>query len=284
MADRKAACSPEPMIDLASVPFFPPSRTRTRHPWTRPCLPLHVACQYSLSSPTRHSFGTQCSLSSIFLVRLFHIMASTGPPQNLPLDDRSDSLKIPIIVLIVLSSIFVILRLGVSFRNRNFTLLTDHFLWTGHVSTIHKSAKSKTRTDPKQALAIAGAICCYIMAKYGGGRHIWDPVLQNPANLEKYMRYLWTGQLLNLYGMALVKLSICAYIFMLNFSKSFRILIWVSVVVHVGLNFIFPTIILFGECTPYTKHWDITGTQPGSCWSTKPKVISGMIIIESNLQ
>jgi hypothetical protein len=57
-----------------------------------------------------------------------------GPPQNLPLDDRSDSIRIPIIVLIVFSSVFVILRLAVSFRNRNLTLLTDHFLWTGHVS------------------------------------------------------------------------------------------------------------------------------------------------------
>jgi hypothetical protein len=115
------------------------------------------------------------------------------------------------------------------------------------------------------------------MAEVGGGRHIYDPIFKEPGNLEKYMRYLWLGQLLNLYGMALVKLSICAYIFMLNFSKSFRALIWVSVVVHISLNFIFPSVILFGECTPYTKHWDVTGTQPGSCWSTKPKVISGMM-------
>jgi hypothetical protein len=60
------------------------------------------------------------------------------PPPNasegLPLDDRSNSLKITIVALIVFSSIFVLLRLGVSFRNRNFFLLTDHFLWTGHVS------------------------------------------------------------------------------------------------------------------------------------------------------
>jgi hypothetical protein len=113
------------------------------------------------------------------------------------------------------------------------------------------------------------------MADYGGGKHIWDPVFKDPANLREYLRFLWFGQLLNLYGMALVKLSICAYIFMLNFSKGFRALIWASVVVHIGLNFVFPTIILFGECTPYTKHWDALGTQPGSCWSTKPKVISG---------
>jgi hypothetical protein len=61
--------------------------------------------------------------------------ASTADPQqNLPLDDRSNALKIPIVVLIVFSSIFVLLRLGVSLRSRNFFLLTDHFLWTGHVS------------------------------------------------------------------------------------------------------------------------------------------------------
>ncbi|KAH7082985.1 Alpha/Beta hydrolase protein [Paraphoma chrysanthemicola] len=191
-------------------------------------------------------------------------MASVSP-QDLPLDDRSDALKIPIVTLITFSSIFVVLRLGVSIRNRNFFLLTDHFLWTGHV------------------LAIAGAIACYKMADYGGGRHIYDPIFQDMDNLKKYMYYLWVGQLLNLYGMALVKLSICAYIFMLNFSKGFRILIWISVVIHVGLNFIFPTIILFGECTPYSKHWDVTGQQSGSCWSTKPKVISGYAGAATNI-
>ncbi|KAH4131240.1 hypothetical protein HBI81_005840 [Parastagonospora nodorum] len=188
-----------------------------------------------------------------------------GTPPNLPLDSRSNALKIPIIVLVTFSSIFVLFRLGVSFRNRNFFLLTDHLLWTGHV------------------LAIAGAACCYVMADYGGGKHIWDPVFKDPANLREYLRFLWFGQLLNLYGMALVKLSICAYIFMLNFSKGFRALILASVVVHIGLNFVFPTVILFGECTPYSKHWDALGTQPGSCWSTKPKVISGYMGAATNI-
>jgi hypothetical protein len=114
------------------------------------------------------------------------------------------------------------------------------------------------------------------MANVGGGRHMWDPIFKDPGNLEKYLRYLWIGQLLNLYGMALVKLSICTYILMLKFSKTFRVIIWISLVVHIGLNFVFPTVILFGECTPFTKHWDATGTQPGSCWSARPKVISGM--------
>lgn len=54
--------------------------------------------------------------------------------EGLPLDDRSKDLKIPIVALIVFSSIFVGLRLYTSWRNRNFYQLTDHFLWTGYVS------------------------------------------------------------------------------------------------------------------------------------------------------
>ena len=125
-----------------------------------------------------------------------------------------------------------------------------------------------------QVIAVAGAACCYRMAEVGGGRHIWDPML-TPRNLETYLYYLWLGQLLNLYGMALVKLSVCAYIFMLDFSRIFRIIIWASVVIHVLVNVVFPTVILFGECTPYTRHWDVAGTKPGSCWSATPRVISG---------
>jgi hypothetical protein len=110
--------------------------------------------------------------------------------------------------------------------------------------------------------------------EYGGGRHAWDPIM-TPHNLRTYLYFTWVAQLLNLYGMALVKLSVCAYIFMLDFSKTFRIIIWTSLVLHILVNFIFPTIILFGECTPYTKHWDVTGEEPGTCWSALPRVISG---------
>ncbi|KAH6633621.1 hypothetical protein C7974DRAFT_175493 [Boeremia exigua] len=183
-------------------------------------------------------------------------MAISGSVEGLPIEDRSYDLKIPIVVLIVFSSIFVGLRLYVSWRNRNFFQLTDHFLWTGHV------------------LAVVGASFAYKTAEVGGGRHVWDPI-QTPANLEKYLRWLWFGQLFNLYGMALIKLSICAYILMLDFSRSYRVIIWVSIVLHIGINFVFPSVILLGECQPISKHWDISGTQPGSCWGDKPRVISG---------
>jgi len=75
--------------------------------------------------------------------------------------------------------------------------------------------------------------------------------------------------------MALIKLSICAYILMLDFSRSYRVVIWLSVVIHIGINFVFPSVILLGECQPISKHWDVAGTQAGSCWGAKPRVISG---------
>lgn len=114
----------------------------------------------------------------------------------------------------------------------------------------------------------------YKTAKVGAGRHIWDPFI-TPAKLEKFAEWIWYGQLFNLYGMALIKLSICTYILKLDFSKVYCMVIWASIVIHVGVNFIFPSIILLGECQPISKHWDVSGTQPGSCWSAKPKVISG---------
>ena len=61
--------------------------------------------------------------------------APAAPLQGLPLDDRSKDLKIPIVTLIVFSSVFVILRLAVSWKNRSYFQLTDHFLWSGHVSS-----------------------------------------------------------------------------------------------------------------------------------------------------
>ncbi|KAJ4338988.1 hypothetical protein N0V95_007908 [Ascochyta clinopodiicola] len=183
-------------------------------------------------------------------------MSAAASTEGMPLDDRANDLKIPIVTLIIFSSIFVGLRLYISWKNRNYFQLTDHLLWTGHL------------------LAVVGAVFAYKTAEVGLGRHVWDPFL-TPANLEQYLKWLWFGQLFNLYGMALIKLSICAYILMLDFSRGYRIVIWLSVVLHVGVNIVFTSVILLGECQPISKHWDIAGTKPGSCWGDKPRIISG---------
>lgn len=69
-------------------------------------------------------------------------MAATAPPQGLPLNDRSKDIKITIITLIIFSSFFVGLRLYVSWKNRKFYELSDHFLWTGMVSNCVRSART----------------------------------------------------------------------------------------------------------------------------------------------
>lgn len=92
-----------------------------------------------------------------------------------------------------------------------------------------------------------------------------------PQKFADYMRWLWWTQLLNIYSMAAVKGSVCAYLFMLNFSRPFKILIWLSLVIHIATNFIFPSVILFGECKPISKHWDTVG--PGDCWGDKPRLV-----------
>ena len=78
--------------------------------------------------------------STVFLVLTGPSMSTTVSTEGLPLDNRSNDLKIPIITLIIFSSIFVALRLYISWRNRNFFQLTDHFLWTGHVSVSYSTA------------------------------------------------------------------------------------------------------------------------------------------------
>ena len=74
-------------------------------------------------------------------------MAAATSAEGLPLDDRSNDLKIPAITLMVFSSIFVVLRLYISWKNRNFFQLTDHFLWTGHVSFVYYEQSHLGFTD-----------------------------------------------------------------------------------------------------------------------------------------
>lgn len=106
----------------------------------------------------------------------------------------------------------------------------------------------------------------------GAGKHVWDPSVTK-EDLENYLRFLWFGQYFNLTSMAALKFSICAFMLQLDFSKTFRTLIWISVVAHAGFNVIYPYVIMFGECDPIAKHWD--PKLPGYCWSAKPRVISG---------
>lgn len=99
---------------------------------------------------------------------------------------------------------------------------------------------------------------------------------------------VFAAQLLNVYGMWVVKLSICTYLLALNFSKAYRRVIWVSpqkpthpnldrtttdhldgaqgTVAFVTIfNFVLPAMQHFWLCRPLASRWDtrITNKQ---CW------------------
>jgi hypothetical protein len=70
-----------------------------------------------------------------------------------------------------------------------------------------------------------------IVAGYNGAGRLLDDQFWNPDTVEKMVlvnHLTFASQLLNVYGMWVVKLSICAYLLALNFSKRYRWVVWVS--------------------------------------------------------
>lgn len=114
--------------------FLPPAHGGLSAPCTIPLGLRLFVLQASHLAWSQHRRPHSVLHSTVPSFLPLRNMSAPPIPAGLPLDDRSKDLKIPIVVLIIFSSIFVILRLYVSFRNRNFYQLTDHLLWTGHVS------------------------------------------------------------------------------------------------------------------------------------------------------
>ncbi|KAF3031907.1 hypothetical protein E8E12_002200 [Didymella heteroderae] len=183
---------------------------------------------------------------------------------SLPLDDRSNAIKLSYPFVAALSTVFVVLRIWYNFKvnKRRSVSASDCFL------------------SLAQICALVGATFGYLSAWVGAGKHAWDPSVTED-DLTKYLVYLWFGQFFNLTAMAALKLSISAFMLKLNFSKAFRGLIWLTVVALIGLNVVFPYVILFGECRPIAKRW--IPKLPGYCWSPKPRTISGYLGAASNI-
>ncbi|KAF2826691.1 hypothetical protein CC86DRAFT_291449, partial [Ophiobolus disseminans] len=75
--------------------------------------------------------------------------------------------------------------------------------------------------------------------------------------------------LLNVYGMWIVKLSICAYLLALNFSKTYR---WVGTIVFATIfNFLLPATQHFGLCRPLASRWD-TRIKDKHCWTQTVRI------------
>jgi hypothetical protein len=76
----------------------------------------------------------------------------------------------------------------------------------------------------------AGMSAVIVAGFNGAGRLLRDPFWQ-PNAVEKmvFQNHLtFIAQLLNVYAMWVVKMSICAYLLALNFSREYRWVVWVS--------------------------------------------------------
>jgi len=114
-------------------------------------------------------------------------------------------------------------------------------------------------------MSVVNVTLRFILVDTALGRHIKDPSV-GFANIMKYSKYLWINQIINLVAVAVLKWSICAYLLVLDFSKLYRGIVWLSIVLITAFNFLAPVLTLFG-CTPIDANWNIGMRAKAKCWA-----------------
>ncbi|KAF2645833.1 hypothetical protein P280DRAFT_545741 [Massarina eburnea CBS 473.64] len=117
-------------------------------------------------------------------------------------------------------------------------------------------------------LAVITAIVAHswtLAAVYAGlGRVMYD--LREIAIAKKRVYYLiHVGGSLNNYAMFFAKASVCAYLLGLDFSKPYRRIIHVSIVLLVITGLILPTVANWFSCSPIEAIWD-NSIEKKRCW------------------
>ncbi|KAJ4295035.1 hypothetical protein N0V90_007043 [Kalmusia sp. IMI 367209] len=177
-------------------------------------------------------------------------MSDTTTPKEWP--NRGHELVGTAIAMATLSTLVALWRVIVRFRISPWLGLSDWLMIGGVILNF-------TACIPFALLAVKG----------GQGRLMADPWWLVPGHTQYELHMIFIGQCLNVYSMFLVKASICAYLMALNFGPSYRILIWISVVIVVLCNFIMMLILHFAFCRPYYSRWDFSVKQ--ECW---PEAVS----------
>jgi len=85
-------------------------------------------------------------------------------------------------------------------------------------------------------------------------------------NILEYSYYLWIDQIVNVIAVAFLKWSICAWLLVLNFSKAYRVIVWLSILMVTALNFLAPVLTFLG-CIPLEKNWNLTYQGSYRCWA-----------------
>ncbi|KAF2494991.1 hypothetical protein BU16DRAFT_511637 [Lophium mytilinum] len=174
-------------------------------------------------------------------------------PEKVTFNDRGPAIVGSLIPVIILGTAFVVWRLIVSWKAKGKFTLSDYLIMLSAILNIVANAFS-------------------IKSAYEGqGRHITDPSIL--PTLIACFKDIYIAQVTNVFAMAFLKMSISAYLITLNFSPTYRGIIWLSLFLVVTCNFILPSIVLFGNCRPLSLRWN--RKQPGSCWPKKVNAASG---------
>ncbi|PSN72643.1 hypothetical protein BS50DRAFT_630650 [Corynespora cassiicola Philippines] len=164
--------------------------------------------------------------------------------------DQRLKILVPTWTLMGISTIFVVWRFIYGFMQGRKFMVCDYLLILATATNIAAHALS------------------YITVENGLGRHIMDPSVMGPevgmTVILRYSYFLWIAQIVNIIGVALLKWSICAYLLVLNFSKVYQGIVWLSILMVTAFNFLAPVLTLFG-CTPLEANWNRGVT--GKCWA-----------------
>ena len=120
------------------------------------------------------------------------------------------------------------------------------------------------------------------MAGFTGAGHLQRDPFLTVIQRVRLQKLLFLGQIFNMYAMFLVKLSICTYLLALNFSRTYRHLIWTTSLFVLVFNFIFPSVSLWGLCRPLAARWDSRITKK-SCWPVTVRIAFGYMQSISNI-
>ncbi|KAH8716800.1 hypothetical protein GQ44DRAFT_742393 [Phaeosphaeriaceae sp. PMI808] len=164
-------------------------------------------------------------------------------PQEWP--DQRMKILIPIWILLIVSTIFLVGRVMYGVMQKRRFMLCDYLLIIATILNITVTSLGKVAVD------------------IGLGRHILDPTVK--PNIMRYAYYIWMTQIINIIAVAFLKWSICAWLLILSFSKSYQIIIWFSIVMVTAFNFLAPVLTLLG-CSPLEANWNY-GYQPRKCWA-----------------
>lgn len=82
-----------------------------------------------------------------------------------------------------------------------------------------------------------------------------DPSISKPNDILTYIYYVWIGQVINILAVALLKYSICAYLFALKFSRIYLTVIWASIMMTTVFNLVLLIMMCFCT-TPFEANWN----------------------------